>query len=228
MNLKHLSVITCSTLLTFSANKLHAEEPSDPIQSQLVVIAVNSGLEKEDDDLQRLFNHSSNPAIRLTFMVKAKNIVQVMKQSVVTKDSETWKCGSFPRISKEGEAASFVIEKKGDFIGKENDIKVQGTIEIQTGTKLIPKSFSLMSYDEPFRMDDFVFTLLEDKLKVEGNHKLIKEITVEYNNKVIDNRGSSWSSDTKTYNYKGIGKGVKISFSYWDGLVTRTVKFSKN
>ncbi|MGJ8656774.1 MAG: hypothetical protein ACSHX6_10000 [Akkermansiaceae bacterium] len=228
MNLKHLSIIASTALLTFSPSCLFAEDTSPPIESKLVVVAVNSGLAKEDNDLQRLFNHSSNPAVRLTFMVKAKNIVQVLEKSVVTNHSKEWKCGSHPRIANEGEAAAFIIEKKGDFIGKENDIKVTGTIDIQTGTKLVPKSFSLMSYDEPFRMDDFVFTLLEDKLKVEGNHKLIKEITVKHNDKILNTHGASWSNDTKTYNYKDIGKGAKISFSYWDGLVTRKVKFSKN
>ena len=160
-------------------------------------------------------------------MIKAKNIVQVMPKSVTIKDSEGWKCGSFPRISEESAAATFNIEKKGEFLGKFHDTKVEGTIEIKTGTKLIPKAFSLLTFDEPFRMDNYVFTLLDGKLKVEGNHKLIKEINVVYNGQIIETRGSSWSDDSRTYNYKGIGKGAKITFSYWDGLVTKKVHFSK-
>ncbi|MFT5905102.1 MAG: hypothetical protein ACI9E1_000693 [Cryomorphaceae bacterium] len=223
--MKHLSISALTLFLTFAPNTLLAEE--NPLQAKLVVVSANTGLAEEDKELQRLFSNSSNPAIRLTFMVKAKNIVHVMPKSVTTKDSQGWKCGSFPRISEEGGAASFIIEKKGDFLGKSHDTKMQGTIEIQTGTKLIPKTFSLLTFDEPFRMDDFVFTLLDGKLKVEGNHKLIKEIIVEYDDNILKTVGSSWSNDSRTYNYKGIGKGAKITFSYWDGVVIKKVNFAK-
>ncbi len=232
--MKYLSIPALTIFLTLAPNTLLAEEKT--LQAKLVAVSSNTALAEEDDDLRRLFNNSSNPAIRLTFMIKAKNIVQVMPKSVTTKDSKEdkdpkedkgWKCGSFPRISEEGDAASFIIEKKGDFLGKTNDTKVEGTIEIQTGSKLIPKTFSLLTFDEPFHMDDFVFTLLEDKLKIEGKHKLIKEISVEYNDQMLETRGSSWSDDSRTYNYKGIGKGAKITFSYWDGLETKKVHFSK-
>lgn len=223
--MKHLSISALTLFLTLAPNTLLAEE--NPLQAKLVVVSANTGLAEEDKELQRLFSNSSNPAIRLTFMVKAKNIVQVMPKSVTTKDSEGWKCGSFPRISEEGGAASFIIEKKGDFLGKSHDTKIQGTIEIQTGTKLIPKTFSLLTFDEPFRMDDFVFTLLDGKLKIEGNHKLIKEIIVEYDDNILKTFGSSWSNDSRTYNYKGIGKGAKITFSYWDGVVIKKVNFTK-
>ena len=223
--MKYLSIPALTLFLMLAPNPLLAEEK--PLQAKLVVVSANTGLAEEDNDLQRLFSNSSNPAIRLTFMVKTKNIVQVMSKSVTTIGSKDWKCGSFPRISEEGGAASFIVEKKGDFLGKSNDTKVEGTIEIQTGTKLIPKTFSLLTFDEPFRMDDFVFTLLEGKLKIEGNHKLIKEISVEYNENILKTFGSSWSNDSRTYNYKGIGKGAKITFSYWDGVVTKKVHFSK-
>lgn len=198
------------------------------LQSKLVVVSANAQLAEEDNNFRNLFNNSSKPAIRLTFMVKAKNIIQVMENSVLTNASEGWKCGSFPRVSKEADAAVFVIEKKGDFLEDVHKAKVVGTIEIQTGTKLIPKTFSLLAFDEPFRMDDFLFTLIEGKLKIEGNHKLIKEISVKYNDKILNNSGSSWSDESRTYQYKGIGKGVEITFSYWDGLVTKKVHFSKS
>lgn len=198
------------------------------LHSKLVVVSANAQLAEEDNNFRNLFNNSSKPAIRLTFMVKAKNIIQVMENSVLTNASEGWKCGSFPRVSKEADAAVFVIEKKGDFLEDVHKAKVVGTIEIQTGTKLIPKTFSLLAFDEPFRMDDFLFTLIEGKLKIEGNHKLIKEISVKYNDKILNNSGSSWSDESRTYQYKGIGKGVEITFSYWDGLVTKKVHFSKS
>jgi hypothetical protein len=223
--MKYLSIPAITLFLALAPNTSLAEEK--PLKSKLVALSANSGLAEEDKDLQRLFNYSSKPAIRLTFLVKEKNIVQVMKKTVETKDSKGWTCASFPRISEDGGAAAFIIEKDGEFLGKPNTAAVEGTIEIQTGTKLLPKSFSLLAFDEPFRMDNFVFTLLEDKLKVEGNHKLIKEITVEYNDMIIETRGSSWSDNYRTYNYKGIGKGAKISFSYWDGLITKKVFFSK-
>jgi hypothetical protein len=223
--MKNLPTSVLSIALMLSPTALFAEEK--PLQSKLVAVSANTGLTKEDTDLKRLFNNSSNPAIRLTFIVKTKNIVQVMEKSVTTKNAKDWKCGSFPRISEDGGAASFIMEKKGDYLGRADDTKLEGTIEIQTGTKLVPKTFSLLAFDEPFRMDNFVFTLLEGKLKIEGNHKLIKEIDVEYKKKTLSTYGSSWSDDTRTYNYKGIGKGAKVTFSYWDGLVTKKVYFSK-
>ena len=232
MKLKNLFLTAPLLFLSLSLNSVLADDTTKnkdtPLHSELVVVSANKGLEEKDQEFQRLFNHSNSPAIRLTFMVKTKNIIQVMKKSVTTNNSEGWKCGSFPRISEDSEAATFVIEKEGDFLGKANETKVEGTIEIQTGTKLIPKTFSLMSFDEPFRMDDFVFTLLQDKLKVEGNHKLIKELIVEQDDKILNTYGSGWSNDSRTYNYKGINKGAKITFSYWDGLVIKKVRFVKN
>lgn len=223
--MKYLSFPVLTLLFAFTTNGLRADEK--PLQSKLVALTANSGLPEDEEDFQRLFNHSSKPGIRLTFLVKAENIVEIMKKTVETKGSTGWECASFPRISENAKAATFVIEKEGDFLGKSSNATVEGTIEIQTGTKLVPKSFSLLAYDEPLRMDNFEFTLKEDKLKVDGNHKLIKEITVEYNDKILDTRGSSWSDNTRTYNYVGIGKGAKVTFSYWDGLVTKKVHFSK-
>lgn len=229
MTIKHLSATVLSIFFTLAPNALHAEEKTavKPIQAKLVAISASVSLKNEDEELQRIFNYSSSPALRLTYLVKEKNIVEIIEKSVITKDSEGWKCGSFPRVSEAGDAATFNIEKEGEFLAKLNETKLDGTIDILVGSELIPKSFSLLAYDEPFRMDDFVFTLLEDKLKVDGNHKLIKEMTVEYNGKIIETRGSSWSDATRTYNYEGIGKGVKITFSYWDGLVTKKVQFTK-
>ncbi len=191
--MKYLSITLTSALLALAPANLLAEGKAEEkqLKSKLVVVSANAGLADEDNKLQRLFSNSSKPAIRLTFLIKAKNIVQVLEKSVTitSKQPKDWKCGSFPRISEDGDAASFVIEKKGDFLEKANETSVAGTIDIQTGTKLIPKSFTLLSFDEPFRMDNFVFTLLEDKLKVEGNHTLIKEISVEYNDKILNTRG---------------------------------------
>lgn len=224
MTMKHLSVSAFATLLMLTPHTLLADEK--PITSKLIDLSASVSVGK-DEDLQRLVNYNSNPGIKLTFLIKEENIVQIMEKSVVTKDSTGWKCGSFPRIAESATAATFVIEKEGEFLDKLNDTKVDGSIEIKVGTKLVPKSFSLLAFDEPFRMDDFVFTLLEDKLQVDGNHKLIKEITVEHNDKILETRGSSWSDESRTYNYVGIGKGTKITFSYWDGLVTKKVHFSK-
>jgi|TARA_B110000908_G_scaffold28731_1_gene33779 hypothetical protein len=224
--MNNLSVSILTIFLMFAPATLLAED--NLLHSKLVVVSANAQLAEEDNNFRNLFNNSSKPAIRLTFMVKAKNIIQVMENSVLTNASEGWKCGSFPRVSKEADAAVFVIEKKGDFLEDVHKAKVVGTIEIQTGTKLIPKTFSLLAFDEPFRMDDFLFTLIEGKLKIEGNHKLIKEISVKYNDKILNNSGSSWSDESRTYQYKGIGKGVEITFSYWDGLVTKKVHFSKS
>ncbi len=167
-----------------------------------------------------------DPAITLTFLVKAKDIIRVLPKSLTIKASKGWESGSNPLILESKGVAAFSIQKKGSFLGKMDDTKVEGTIDIQTSTKLIPKTFSLLEFDQPLRIDDFVFTLLEGKLKVDGNHKLIKKISVEHNGKVLDQFGSSGSADSKNYGYKGIGKGAKITFSYWDEVVTKTVHFS--
>ncbi|MEZ7957832.1 MAG: hypothetical protein QMB90_11520, partial [Rubritalea sp.] len=151
--MNNLSVSILTIFLMFAPATLLAED--NLLQSKLVVVCANAQLAEEDNNFRNLFNNSSKPAIRLTFMVKAKNIIQVMENSVLTNASEGWKCGSFPRVSKEADAAVFVIEKKGDFLEDVHKAKVVGTIEIQTGTKLIPKTFSLLAFDEPFRMDDF-------------------------------------------------------------------------
>ena len=225
MTMKHLTISTLGLLFSLAPSQLHAEEK--PLPSKLVAISASASLKKEENELQRLFNYGSSPALRLTFLLKTENIVEIDKQSVTTTDGKEWKCASFPRISDANDAAAFIIERAGDYLEKSHETKVEGTIEIKTGTKLIPKSFSLLTYDEPFRMDDFIFTLLQDKLKIDGNHKLIKEITVEYDDKILSTHGSSWSDKSRTYTYKGIGKGAKITFSYWDGLVTKKVQFSK-
>ncbi len=222
--MKYLSISLFSSFLILAPYSLLADEKSIP--SELVGIQITKKV--EDQDLRNLHNYGGTSAVRFTFIVKEKNIVQIMEKSVQIKDNTGWKCASFPRVSEEGEGACFIIEKEGEFMDKINETKVDGTIDIKIGTKLVPKSFSLLAFDEPLQMDNFLFTLLEGKLKIEGNHMLIKEIVVEQNEKTIESRGSSWSDKERTYNYEGIGKGVKITFSYWDELVTKKVSFSKS
>ena len=227
MRISHLQVVALSALTFLPSSSLKAEETKKFLESKLVAVSANTGLTDDEQHLRRLFNYSSKPGIKLTFIAKDKNIIRLDNKSFKVEGNLDWKISSYSRTSDEGDAVSFSIEKKEGFINELVDLKVEGTIDVITGTELVPKTFSLLSFDEPLPMDNFVFTLLDNKLKVEGDHKLIKEITVEHNDTVLKSNGSSWSDDYKTYTYKNIGKGAKISFSYWNNLITKTVKFSK-
>lgn len=233
MKQRRLKII--SILLLSLATSILADEPAEEkkleskLEAKIVIVSANAGISGEENHLKRLFNNSSKPGINLTYLVKAKNIIQIAEKSffIKSKNYEGWKCGSFPRISEDANAASFFIEKQGKLLGKIDQTQIEGTTDDQTGTALISKSLTLMNFDEPLHIDDFLYNLLEGKLKIEAQHKLIKDITVEQHDKELSTFGSGWSNNTRAYNYKGIAKGAKISFSYWDGVVPRKVHFSK-
>ena len=142
------------------------------------------------------------------------------------KNPKDWKCGSFPKISDSSNALLFTVEHSGDLTKKIKALKFNGTVDIQTGIKLIKKNFVINKFKTPTSIGKFEIVMTKDKLKVTGKHENIKALTVTLKGKEIKNFSRSWSNNTKTYDFEGIGKGANVSISYWQGLETKSISFS--
>ena len=148
--------------------------------------------------------------------------------------ADGWKLGSFPKVSDDGTQASFSIHKKGDYLAKVDNIKAEGSVELYTGgeTKTLIQKINVG--DEPVDMGPFKVNGGKSKgffggegLHVKGEINKIKEVKVLQNGKELDRQGSSWSGDSKTFNFKGLKGEIEISIIYWPDLKKTEVSFSK-
>ena len=169
--------------------------------------------------------------VTLHFFVTGENMISFDKESL---KANGWKLGSFPKVSDDGTQASFAIQKKGDYLGKVDSIKAEGSIMLFTGGETKTLTQTITVGDKAVKVGPFKVNAGKSKgffggegVHVKGEIKKIKEVKVLQNTKELDGQGSSWSDDAKTFNYKGLKGEVEISVTYWPNLKKTEVSFSK-
>ncbi len=220
--------IVAASTFSLSHTSLSAQEAKTPT-AKLIKMDVSAGYDKDNENLKNMMFFNSSPETKFNYLVEAKNIVQVLDESLTIKGNvnpKNWKCGSFPKISDSSNALLFTVEHNGDLTKKIKALKFNGTVDIQTGTKLIKKDFVINEFNTPTSIGKFEIVMTKDKLKVTGKHENIKALTVTLKGKEIKNFSRSWSSNSKTYDFEGIDKGANVSISYWQGLETKSISFS--
>jgi len=223
MKMKLIQALLSTSLIALSTSPITAQD----LNAKLITMTSSAGFDSDNQDLKGIMFFGSRPKIEFSFLVESKNIVQVLDKTLTLQDSsKKWKCGPFPKISKSGNAALFTIEHHGDLLTAKKEIKLQGSIDIKTGTKLIKKDLTLPKLGKAVKVDGFTFKANKGELEVTGEHDNIQKISVTLDGKELKTNGSSWSDKQKTYHYNDIDKGAKISFSYWAGSETKKVTFS--
>ncbi len=169
--------------------------------------------------------------VTMHFFVTGENMISFDEKSL---KADGWKLGSFPKVNDDGTQASFSIQKKGDFLGKVDNIKAEGSVILYTGgeTKTITQKVKVG--DKAVEVGPFKVNAGKSKgffggegLHIKGEIKKIKQVKLLQNGKKLDGQGSSWSGDSKTFNFKGLKGEVEITLVYWPDLKKTEVSFSK-
>ncbi len=167
--------------------------------------------------------------VTLHFFVTGENMISFDKESL---KADGWKLGSFPRVSKDGTQASFSIQKKGDYLGKVDGIKAEGSVVLYTGGETKTLTQKINVGDKAVKVGEFTVKAGKGRFgsegaTVSGDIKKIKDLKVLVKGKELDSNGSSWSDDSKTFDFKGLKGEVEISLTYWPDLKKTEVPFSK-
>jgi hypothetical protein len=169
--------------------------------------------------------------VTLHFFVTGENMISFDKESL---KADGWKLGSFPKVGDDGTQASFSIQKKGDYLGKVDKIKAEGSVLIFTGGETKTLTQKMKVGDKVIEVGPFKVNAGKAKgmfggegVHVRGDIKKVKELMVLQYGKKLESNGTSWSGDSKTFNFKDLKGEVEVSLTYWPNLKKTEVKFSK-
>ena len=169
--------------------------------------------------------------VTLHFFVTGDNMISFDEKSL---KADGWKLGSFPKVGEDGTEASFSIHKKGDYLGKVDNIKAEGSVLLFTGGETKTLTQKIKVGDKAIEMGPLKVHAGKAKggfggegLHVRGDIKKIKELKVLQDGKELDSNGSSWFGNSKTFDFKELKGEIEVSLTYWTDLKKIEVSFSK-
>ncbi len=214
-----LSVYTAASMLT----------PIFGQSAKLVSVTAAAGVPEGADFQVKPMGYEYG--VTLHFFVTGENMISFDEKSL---KADGWKLGSFPKVGDDGSQASFAIQKKGNYLGKVDNLKVEGSVVLYTGGETKTLTQKMKVGDKAVEVGPFKVNGGKSKgffggegLHVKGEINKIKEVKVLQNGKELDRQGSSWSGDSKTFNFKGLKGEIEISIIYWPDLKKTEVSFSK-
>lgn len=216
--------------LTLSALTATAMVASSHAQSaKLVSVTAAAGVPEGADYQVKPMGYEYG--VTLHFFVEGENMISFDKDSLKAKG---WKLGSFPKVGDDGTQGSFSIHKKGDFLGKADALKAEGSVVVFTGSETKSLTQKMAVGAEPVEMGPYKVHLGKSKgmfggegLNVTGEIMKIKEVTVMQGGKKLKNQGSSWSGKSKTFSFKDLKGDAEVTIVYWPNLEKTEVSFTK-
>lgn len=217
----------------------------DSFKVELVQYKVGSSLGDEVPFEVKPMGHKFGA--ELSFLVKGEGLVAFKDDSVViksmidrdgkelsknTRGKAVWKEGSFPKVSEDGDLASFSVELRGDLMGKLEGATIDGSVVMSTGGETDKGSGKLSKGAKPVEIGPFKVSIGKagmfgrdgTSIKIQGDYAAIIELEVKDGDKKLDDSGTSWSGDTKTYSFeKAEAKELDVTISYWKNLSEVTV-----
>lgn len=200
-------------------------------EAKLVMISTASGIPEGADFSVKPMGYAYG--IKLTFFLEDENLIAFDKESLEAEGG--WKLGTWPKVSNDGDQASFTISKKGNFLKKLDKVKVNGSIKLISGIKSEKKSAKANTTSQ-VDIGDFKVKLKIKKgnrwgngVEVEGDCKIIKNISVTNESGKKLKKGS-WSgfNKKKTYNFQGIEENATVDIEYWTETEVKTFTFKKS
>lgn len=195
-----------------------------------IMTAVSGGLPEAADFSIKPMGYEYG--VKLSFLITGNNLIMVDEDSLKTEESG-WKLGAFTRVNPDGTLATFSVTKKGEYVGKEGEVRVKGSLTIVTGQNTKTETFTLNKKAAPVVVNDMKVSLGEKNVfggqgvKVNGDFSCIKSIVVKQDGKELDDSGTSWSGQKKTYQFSGIEDGAEVSLTYWTDIEEKTIEFEK-
>ncbi len=171
--------------------------------------------------------------VTLSFIIEGENIIEVDEKSLKTEESG-WSMGPFSKVNKERSLASFSVLKKSNFLGKENEAKVKGTVKVVTASKSQKKTAMLKNGGKAVDFNGLKVSLkingensFGSGILVVGDAAMIKSIKVEQGGETLKENGSSWSGDKRTYHFRDLKEKCKVTIEYWTDLEAKKIAFEK-
>jgi hypothetical protein len=195
------------------------------------------------------------PGVKLSFLVKGENMVSFKDDSVEIKaftlgdgrqwartrsGKANWKQESFAKVGEEGTLGSFTVSFPGDLFGAVEGSSIEGSIVAVTASKSEEKTVEITAGDKT-RVEAGPYEVSGGSggggffgggggngtsVSVHGDIKGIVEVEVKDGGKKLDGNGSSWSGDTKTFNFeKAKGEKLTVTVRYWTDLKETEVPF---
>lgn len=226
----HLSIAITSLIAT-SATFTQSEDSTKeaPLNGKLIMVQNAANL-PDLKDIYRIKPMGYKEGITLHFVVQAEGIISFDRYSL---KAEGWKFGSFPRVSEDGKTATFSIFKAGNLLGKKEEEKAQGTVEVLTGDAPVTKTLTLKEGAEPQELAGCKITLQATKegftgtgVKATGKFGNIKQVEIKQNGKLTKSNGWVGMKDMRVYSFKDIKDEVEVVITYWPNTKPQTVTFS--
>eukprot|EP00112_Aurelia_sp_Birch-Aquarium-sp1_P010178 Seg21867.1 transcript_id=Seg21867.1/GoldUCD/mRNA.D3Y31 product="hypothetical protein" protein_id=Seg21867.1/GoldUCD/D3Y31 len=168
--------------------------------------------------------------ITLHFAVQTEGMISFDENSL---KAEGWKLGPFPKVSEDGKTATFSLFKAGKLLGKKEEEKAQGTIEIITGEAPVTKTITLNDGEKPQEVAGCKFSLnlkkegfFDTGIKVVGKFENIKSVSIKQDGKITQSSGWGGMNKTRVYTFEDIKNGAEVIITYWPKTTTKTVTFS--
>lgn len=147
-----------------------------------------------------------------------------------------WKETSFPKVAEDGTVAKFGIEIAGDLMGRIEGAVVKGSIGMQTASEEESVREILEVGGPATSFGDLEVKLSRRKgfgggpptlgVVVVGDHAAVIEVTVEAGGGSLEGRGSSWSGDTKTFDFgeQDLDE-AEVEIRFWSDVADIEVPF---
>jgi hypothetical protein len=147
-----------------------------------------------------------------------------------------WKETSFPKVGEDGTVAKFGIEIAGDLMGRIEGAEVKGSIGMQTASEEESVRETLKVGGPAKSFGDLEVKLARRKgfgggppslgVVVVGDYAAVIEVTVEADGENLESRGSSWSGDTKTFDFgeQDLDE-AEVEIRFWSDVADIEVPF---
>lgn len=192
--------------------------------------------------------------VKLSFLVKGENLVSFKDDSVEIKSftlgdgrqwartrsgKANWKQESFSKVGEEGNLGTFTVGFPGDLFGSVEGSSIEGSVVAVTASESEEKTVEIAVGDKKkiaagsYKVSGgsggagfFGGGGDGTSVSVHGDIKGIVEVVVKDGEKKLDGRGSSWSGETKTFQFeKAKGKKLSVTVRYWTDLEEVEVPF---
>lgn len=167
----------------------------------------------------------------LTFFFSAKNLIGFEEDSFSVKG---WDKTHRTQIAADRSYGTIQIFNK-KFRGIPEELEAEGSIIALLGSEEVTKKLILKVGDGPVKLPIFSaeLELTGDKnrnnsgVRIIGNHKSIKSISITRDGKTVLSDGYSSNSKEKTFYIPGIKDGDEVTITYWKKITTKTINLYK-
>ncbi len=186
-----------------------------------VTVAYSSGLPDEVGFMDRPFGYKKG--LKVTFFLQGENMTSIDRSSF---KAEGWVMHHVNNISKDGKRVSLIVYN-ASFKDNLNDVKLSATVDVMVGSKTKRRKIKFKKGAKPVKFPSFTAEYNSSGVKVVGDFKYIKSVSLLRDGKEVLSSGYSSIGKQKTFMLDGIKESDEVSVIYWTDLEAKSVKLVK-